>query len=84
MEPPFETADPILAATLIASMHATLLDVDKSEPTRPVYIFIGDTVPSGAKAAFEAGSIRVDPVLFCLAQSFLRQRTEENLGGSFM
>jgi len=76
MQPPFKTADSILAATIISTVGATLLGIDTSEPTRVKYIFVGDAVPDGFVNAYERGEVRVDPVMFCLAQNYLRQKID--------
>jgi hypothetical protein len=79
MEPPFKTADSILAATIIASVGAILLGIDTIERTRVKYIFAGDSIPDGLIDAYERGDVRVDPVMFCLAQNYLRQQVDRDI-----
>lgn len=75
----FETADFVLAATIIATTGVQPVRVEGS-PGQARYLFDETQELQALTEAFRAGNVRVEPMVFCLAQRYLQDRLGEAAG----
>jgi hypothetical protein len=75
----FETADLALAATILATTGTQPTSVD-GHPDQVRYLFDDTPETQAIAQAYGAGNVRVDPIVFCLAHRYLRDRATEAAG----
>jgi hypothetical protein len=70
----FKTEDFILAATIITSLGTPLLSIEKRSRDRVTFVFHREDVVDDFVEAYRHGHVRVDPLVFTLAQNSVRRR----------
>ena len=76
----FETADIDLAATILATVGAPLVGVNRNDPFQVRFIFRREEVLPELIEAYNRCDLRVEPVTFCLMRRYLSRRVSEDAG----
>ena len=77
MHEKFETTDVNLATTIVATIGAPLVLLDRSDSLRLVFAFNKEDVPEEFVEAYWNGQLRVEPMIFVAAQRYLSRRIQE-------
>ena len=75
----FETADHNLAATIISTIGAPVVAIDRSDPYHVRILFHREDVVDEFIDAYFRGDLRIEPLTFSLAQRYLKNRIDDGI-----
>ena len=74
MHEKFETTDITLAATIVATIGAPLVSLDRSDPGNIRLAFSREDVQDELVEAYWKENLRVDPLVFSAAQRYIMEQ----------